>query len=275
MCEVCNRLRLQSRGFNIADPSRTRSVGVETNAPPPASRSSRVDSQCRARCRRDPRFLDDGAVHGQRPEHLVDHEAMKRLPGRSFNRRADEGPAPVGVAMLRARLEQERIVDGSDTASSRLEQCPPGMASLLSPRMRWTPPTSPIDWRTVTGHCFWGSRGHTAGRARRDRAVHDGRRRAAAAAVSGFERAPRRKRVSGVTGVRLSTSAAAEAFYETSRRPGRRPPSSPAGRRDGECRAEPPIRHGSGTAGMPAVVDGSPRAFVTGRLARNQGVPAT
>ena len=28
------------------------------------------------------------------------------------------------------------------------------MASLLSPRMRWTPATSPINWRAVTGHAL-------------------------------------------------------------------------------------------------------------------------
>jgi hypothetical protein len=58
----------------------------------------------------------------------------------------------------------------------------------------------------VTVHCFLGYAGTYrctgASRSRRPWSC----RRAAATAVSGFETAPRRKRVSGVSGVRLSTS---------------------------------------------------------------------
>ena len=42
------------------------------------------------------------------------------------------------------------------TASPTLSQWLSGMASLLSPRMRWTPATSPSNWRVVTFHCFVG-----------------------------------------------------------------------------------------------------------------------
>ena len=55
-------------------------------------------------------FRDDGAGHGEGLEHLVGHEPTERLPGRSLDHRADEHPAPDGVAVLRAGLEQERVV---------------------------------------------------------------------------------------------------------------------------------------------------------------------
>ena len=51
----------------------------------------------------------NGAVHVEGLEYLADHETRKRLPGRPLDHGADENPAPGGVAVLRARFEQERI----------------------------------------------------------------------------------------------------------------------------------------------------------------------
>jgi len=53
----------------------------------------------------------DGAFHGEGLEHLAGHEAVERFPGRSLDHCADENPASDGVAVLRARRKQQRVVD--------------------------------------------------------------------------------------------------------------------------------------------------------------------
>lgn len=96
-------------GFSIADPSRTRSVGVEKRA---TARDTGVLGSTPGPVRDAVEFVGlsgNGALHVEGLEYLAGHETRKWLPGRSLYYRADENPAPDGVAVLRARFEQERF----------------------------------------------------------------------------------------------------------------------------------------------------------------------
>ena len=208
-------------GFSSAEPSRTRSVGVERKAqrppgrstpaagppdaePGPQDRSRRVGGRVVEALS----FRDDGAVHAEWLEHLALHEASEWLSAGLLDHRAHQNPTVDRVARPGPRLEPERVTGEELDRLVEVRAVLGGHAVAVDVVAATAVDTRDVAHQLASGDRPWllRIRWHIALNRHIEIEAPPIVQKGGRTEVIGFESAPRRKRVSGVTGVR-STAA--------------------------------------------------------------------